>query len=75
MIKYSIDQANTPNTKFFSAKLVTMFAEPIETLNDKSLHPTHALVQDIDFRTLTKNKLRSRLFSNHIIGHKRTPIN
>ena len=59
MIEYTINQAGTPTTKFFPAKLVAMFTEPTENINTTSLHPTHVLVQDVDFPTAIKNQLRS----------------
>ena len=44
MIKYSINQADSPAIEFFPAKLIAMIAEPTENVNATSLHPTHVLV-------------------------------
>ena len=75
MIKYTIFQDGNTMSKFFPAKLVAMFAEPTENVNATSLHPTHVLVQDVDFPTEIQNQLRSQLFSHYTLGHEKTATN
>ena len=58
-INYTINQAGTPTTKFFPAKLVAMFAEMTENANNSSLHLTYVLVEDVNFSTSIKNQLKS----------------
>ena len=67
MVKYSRKQASILNDKFVPTKLVTMFAEPTEKMNNPLLHLTHILVQDIGILTQKKNQLSSHFFhTTHI---------
>ena len=69
MIKYTINQAGSPTTKFFPVKLVAMFSEPTENINATSLHTTHVLVQDVNYPTEMQNQLKRQLFSHYTLCH------
>ena len=74
MIKYTFSQDGNTMSKFFPIKLVAMFAEPTENVNDTFLHPTHVLVQDVNFPTEMQNELKSQLFSHYILGQKKIQL-
>ena len=71
MIKYIMNQADSPTSKVFPTKIVAIFSELTEIINTTSLNPTHVLVQDVDSPTLIKDQLKSHLSSRYTLGHKK----